>query len=143
MAARFWPAAARRAARSCPLKVGLATAPKLSVLRKRAEFLSVASSGRKWVAPSFILQIGPAHEAGDFVRYGLTASRKVGNAVARNRARRRLRALAEEILPNALLVHDYVLIARDVECEATFDVMRADMIKGMKRLKVWREAEKP
>jgi len=119
--------------------VALATAPKLSVLRKRAEFLSVAASGRKWVAPSFILQIGPAHDAGSVVRYGLTASRKVGNAVARNRARRRLRALAREVLVHAVPEHDYVLIARDTAKEAAFDAMRQEMIKGMKRLKVWRD----
>ncbi len=87
-------------------------------LRKRPEFLRVARSGLKWVTPGLVLQAGtrPAlpDEAGEAViGYGLTASRKVGNAVARNRARRRLRALAREVLPNAGRPgRDYVMIAR-------------------------------
>jgi ribonuclease P protein component len=113
-------------------------------LRKRSQFLAVASSGKKWVAPAFILQIGPAHQPGDSLRggavhFGLTASRKVGNAVTRNRSRRRLRALAAELLPHALSTHDYVLIARDTTATHDFARMREDMIKGMKRMKIWRE----
>ncbi|MFA5041693.1 MAG: ribonuclease P protein component, partial [Bdellovibrionales bacterium] len=86
--------------------------PKIEILRKRAEFLSVAASGKRWVAPGFILQVGNAHEPTTTIRYGLTASSKVGNAVTRNRARRRLRALASEIIPCAAPEHDYVLVAR-------------------------------
>ena len=77
----------------------------LEILRKRAEFLAVASSGKKWVAPGFILQIGPARTSDEAIHYGLTASRKVGNAVTRNRSRRRLRALATEIMPLAIPEH--------------------------------------
>jgi len=113
--------------------------PKLEILRKRAEFLAVAASGKKWVAPGFILQIGNLHEPTSAIRFGLTASRKVGNAVIRNRARRRLRALATELLPHASSEHDYVLIARDTTPAHGFDAMRQDMIKGMKRMKIWVE----
>jgi ribonuclease P protein component len=116
-------------------------AHKLEVLRKRAEFLTVAATGKKWVAPGFILQIGPNHPPASSVRYGLTASRKVGNAVIRNRARRRLRALAAELLPNAIPDHDYVLIARPTTPSHGFDAMRQDLVKGMKRMKVWKEEE--
>ena len=113
--------------------------PKLEVLRKRAEFLAVASSGKKWVAPGFILQIGAAHPPSPTIRYGLTASRKIGNAVIRNRARRRMRALAAEILIHALPEHDYVLIARATTPTVAFDALRQDLIKGIKRMKVWAE----
>jgi ribonuclease P protein component len=109
------------------------------VLRKRAEFLAVAASGKKWVAPGFILQIGPPRPATPSIHYGLTASRKVGNAVIRNRCRRRLRALAVELLPHATPEHDYVLIARPTTAEHDFADMRRDMIKGMQRMKVWRD----
>jgi ribonuclease P protein component len=119
----------------------LASPKKLEVLRKRAAFLAVAANGKRWVAPAFILQIGPQHPPSENIRYGLTASRKVGNAVTRNRARRRLRALAMEILPNALPDHDYVLVARDTTPDVEFAALRADLIKGMKRLKIWTEAE--
>jgi ribonuclease P protein component len=111
----------------------------IQVLRKRAEFLAVAASGKKWVAPGFILQIGPQHSPTDSVHYGLTASRKVGNAVVRNRARRRMRALAAELLPHASLEHDYVLIARPTTATHSFAAMREDIVKGMKRMKIWRD----
>lgn len=112
---------------------------KLEVLRKRSEFLSVAASGKRWVAPSFVLQIGTAHASTSYVRYGLTATKKIGNAVTRNRARRRLRALAMQILPLASPEHDYVLIARDKTPTCPFNELQADLIKGLKRLKLWNE----
>jgi len=142
MAARFCRAAAHRVARSCQLNRCVALAPKLQVLRKRAEFLAVAASGKKWVAPAFILQIGTPHPPTTPIRYGLTASRKVGNAVTRNRARRRLRALAAELLPHASLEHDYVLVARDTAPDYEYNALRQDMIKGMKRMKIWQDAAK-
>lgn len=125
----------------------------LEVLRKRADFLAVAASGKRWVAPGFILQIGAPRPTETIsltetpslnprqivIRYGLTASRKVGNAVTRNRARRRLRALANELLPHALPDHDYVLVARDTTPHIDFETLRQDLIKGMKRMKIWRD----
>lgn len=113
--------------------------PKLQILRKRAEFLAVAANGKKWVAPGFILQIGVAHPPSPAIRYGLTASRKIGNAVIRNRARRRLRALAAELLVHALPDHDYVFIARPATPDCAFADLRQDLTKGMKRMKIWRE----
>jgi len=138
MAAAFWRVAARKAARSCRPKLAAASR-KLVTIRKRAEFLAVAASGKKWVAPDFILQIGDAHPASSSIRYGLTASKKIGNAVKRNRARRRLRALAAEIIPYAKPEHDYVLIARATTPDCPFDDLRQDLIKGLKRMKVWHE----
>ena len=117
--------------------------PKLETLRKRADFLAIAASGKKWVALGFILQIGNPRDPAPTIRYGLTASRKIGNAVIRNRARRRLRALAAELLPHALPTHDYVLIARPTTPDCPFDTLRQDMTKGMKRLKIWQEETAP
>lgn len=114
---------------------------KLEVLRKREEFLSVAASGKRWVAPGFILQIGAPHVPSSKIRYGLTASKKVGNAVTRNRARRRLRALAMQILPHAASEHDYVLIARATTPSCSFADLQRDLTKGLNRLKLWREEE--
>jgi len=133
--ARFYLAAALKAARSFRLNLAAATR-KLEVLRKRAEFLAVAENGKRWVAPGFILQIGADKEPSDKIRYGLTASRKVGNAVVRNKCRRRLRALAAELLPNASSSHDYVLIARATTATCEFSELRRDMLKGMKRMKI-------
>ncbi|MDR3423795.1 MAG: ribonuclease P protein component [Alphaproteobacteria bacterium] len=138
MAARFWRVAVRKAARSCRPDLP-AVGRKLEILRKRAAFLAIAASGKRWVAPGFILQIGTAHPATPAVFYGLTASRKIGNAVTRNRARRRLRALAAEILPHASPEHDYVLIARATTPTGKYNDLRQDLVKGLKRMKVWRE----
>jgi ribonuclease P protein component len=97
--------------------------PSLRRLRKRSEFLRVARAGRRWATPGLILQArrrqtegrrrGAADDEPAAIGVGFTASRKVGKAVERNRARRRLRALAGEVLPQAGAPgHDYVLIAR-------------------------------
>ena len=71
-------------------------------LKTRRQFLRVAAENRKWATPGVVLQIAPQlpgdRSATDGPRYGLTVSKRVGNAVIRNRARRRLRAIAEEVL---------------------------------------------
>ena len=84
------------------------------MLTKRADFLSAARA-RRMSRPGFTLQARQRadDEVPDLVRVGFTCSKKVGNAVARNRAKRRLRALAREILPGAGRPGwDYVLIGR-------------------------------
>jgi len=91
------------------------------------------------VGRAFILQIGAPHDPSPAIRYGLTASRKIGNAVTRNRARRRLRALTMQILPHASREHDYVLIARAPTPTCVFADLQKDLEKGLKRLKLWRE----
>ena len=84
-------------------------------LRARPEFLRVAAGKRVWTAPGLILQTRKRPEAAAEAncRLGLTASRKVGGAVVRNRARRRLREAARAVLPErGHAGFDYVLIAR-------------------------------
>jgi ribonuclease P protein component len=86
---------------------------KYERLKKRREFLKVAKKGEQVVTPYFILQrvqdefILPELAC---IRVGVTASKKIGNAVERNRAKRRLRALAHLIDTKGSC--DYVLIAR-------------------------------
>ena len=117
--------------------------PDFLVLRKRADFLAAAQSGKKWVAPSLILQLNKAPQGNPgalVLRYGLTASSKIGNAVIRNRARRRLRALATLILKaKAAKGYDYVLIARaGIEKREHADLVR-DLTTALKKLGVWQE----
>ena len=77
-------------------------------------------------------------------RVGLTVSRKVGNAVARNRARRRLRAVAAELLPvHAAAGHDYVLVGRAGTLLRPYDGLRADLEAGLRRLGLWRDGPVP
>ncbi len=71
----------------------------------------------------------------EVLRVGFTASKKVGNAVRRNRAKRRLRALAEEMLPlYGRGGHDYVLICRGATVERDFDALGRDLRRALRRV---------
>ena len=100
-------------------------------LTKRAEFLRAARGIRR-VEGAVTLETCPSPEAGTAIRVGFTASKKIGNAVARNRAKRRLRAAASQLLP--LLGrggHDYVLVARGTTVARPFDDLLADLTKAL------------
>ncbi len=119
----------------------------LDRLKRRADFLRVAGRRRKWVTPGLIVQAadqdGSGYDGGG-VRCGFTASRKVGGAVARNRAKRRLRALAREIMPDLASVgHDYVLIARSETVDRPYDLLISDLKTALTRLKVTRLSRAP
>ena len=111
----------------------------LARLQRRAEFLRVAGAKRKWVAPGLILQVAPRPGDNDpAARIGYTASRKVGIAVVRNRARRRLRAAVAATMPlHAATGHDYVLIARAETPRRPFAELVGDLETGLKRLGLW------
>ena len=93
----------------------LAASVRLEVLAKRADFLRAAQARRQGTG-GFLLQarLRRADEAApDLIRVGFTCSKKLGNAVARNRAKRRLRALVRLVLPErAQQGWDYVLVAK-------------------------------
>lgn len=98
----------------------------VQTLPRRADFLRAASHGRKSARAGFVVQILRTTSDAP-LRVGLTASRKVGNAVCRNRARRRLREIARtELRDRALGGADIVLIARKTTATADFATMRAD-----------------
>lgn len=126
----------------------MATVPKAGRLLKRSEFLRAARRGRKAARPGLVLQayareretensaLSDRQGASPFggMRVGLTASRKVGNAVIRNRARRRLRAAAAEVLPVCGRPGtDYVLIARAETAVRPFDALLADLRSALKQ----------
>lgn len=119
--------------------------PILVPLKKRASFLAVAAHRKRWVAPGFILQVAPrpAEQGVGLCGIGLTATKKtIGNAVRRNRARRRLRALAYDILAaHALSGHDFVLIAREPSLTLDYKTLRQDVEKALKRFRLWREGD--
>ena len=101
---------------------------ELVSIPSRAGFLAARDSGIKAVAAGFVLQA--ALTGRDDWRLGLTASKKTGNAVRRNRARRRLRALARtELVRRARPGTDYVMIARHGTAERSWDDLVADLHK--------------
>lgn len=122
----------------------------LERLKRRREFLRVAATRRKFVAPGLVLQVCrrektkpaeplPAESDPLPPRIGFTVSRKVGNAVARNRARRRLRAAADQVMPrHAAPGEDYVLIGRAGTLTRPFAELVADLEAGLKRLGAYR-----
>ncbi|HEX6101890.1 MAG TPA: ribonuclease P protein component [Alphaproteobacteria bacterium] len=112
-------------------------------LTRRPEFLRVAASRRRWAAPGLILQVAesPQSEPQSPFRLGFTASRKVGGAVQRNRARRRLKAAAAAVMPaHAAHGMDYVLVARAETVTRPYAGLLGDLETALRRLKLWREA---
>ena len=87
----------------------------LARLKTRADFLRVAAARRRAARPGLVLQAAPrplGSGDGEAVRIGFTASRKVGNAVVRNRVRRRLREVARLVIGQARPDLDYVLVGK-------------------------------
>lgn len=102
------------------------------VLAQRADFLKAASARRQGVG-GLLLQARDRADGVALVRVGFTASKKIGNAVTRNRAKRRLRALAREVLmPHARPGWDYVLVARPGETVARgYADLKADLAQAL------------
>ena len=143
---------------------------KVRRLKRRQDFLRVANARRRWVTPGMVVQasrfasaaadsIGTEGRRGtsevmtrkpieadkhqDTVGVGFTASRKVGSAVARNRAKRRLRAAADQVVPRtAAPDHDLVLIARSGTLTRPFAALIDDLEQALQRLGVARGHEK-
>ncbi|HXS07191.1 MAG TPA: ribonuclease P protein component [Rhizomicrobium sp.] len=109
--------------------------PKLRIerLRKRADFLAAARHLRR-VAGAITLEMAPTPDKArspESLRLGFTASKKIGNAVARNRAKRRLRAAAYALLPlSGREGHDYVLIARQGILVRDFAALKDDIAEA-------------
>ncbi|WND04106.1 ribonuclease P protein component [Temperatibacter marinus] len=122
-------------------------------IKERPDYLAVAATRRRWVTPSFILQYMPpataletpskeVSEAENFrskgqvaPMVGFTVTKKVGNAVVRNRIRRRMKEVARVIVPS----HGeqgarYVMIGRHGGLENSFEKMQKDLIWALEKL---------
>lgn len=101
-------------------------------IKLRRDFLSAAASGRKFITGSFIVQLRAredAHPAGtQAIRFGYTVTKRMGNAVVRNRIKRRLRqAVAQSAVKLATPGYDYVIISRPKALDCPF----ADLLRDM------------
>ena len=85
--------------------------------------------------PGFVLLVRPRGDDDAAMRVGFTVTKKIGNAVVRNRMKRRLRALARELLPTGGVVGaDHVLIGRAGGVERDFAQLRAELAKALRRV---------
>ena len=105
-----------------------------SVIKKRSDFLA-ANRGKRYATPGFVLLVRDRRDDSPAIRLGITITKKVGNAVIRNRMRRRFRALAQEMLADkGKAGADHILIGRDSGIERNFDALRVDMVKALGKL---------
>jgi ribonuclease P protein component len=111
---------------------------RLARLKTRRDFLRVADTRARFVTPGLILQVRRHGEDEAVslppIRVGFTVSRKVGNAVVRNRVRRRLRAAADEVMARRAQPHrDYVLIGRRESEDRPYADLLADIETALAR----------
>jgi len=110
------------------------TGPSLGRMLKRADFLA-ANKAKRFATPGFVLLRRDRADGDDTIRLGITVTKKVGNAVIRNRIKRRFRELARASLP--LLGTpgaDYVMIGRAGGIERDFQALAADLERAVRRL---------
>ncbi len=108
-------------------------AVSLCVIKKRGDFLKAARA-RRIAMPGFVLQARAREGAG--IRVGYTCTKKLGDAVARNRAKRRLREIARAVLPkHGKTGYDYVLIGRRLETATRpYHLLLAELEKALHKL---------
>lgn len=120
----------------------------LDRLKKRSEFLAVAAANRRWTTPGLVLQAKPhTHNSRDndpsgtnlvsdavAVRVGFTATKKIGNAVKRNRARRRLRAAVDDVLRGSgASGANLVIVARQGTIARPYADLKSDLTAALRR----------
>ncbi len=105
----------------------------MGIIAKRADFLA-ANNGIRVARPGFVLLVNPLARPDGLRRFGVTVTKRIGNAVARNRMKRRLRALAREVLPlQGIAGADHVLIGRENGIERDFVLLRQELEAALAR----------
>lgn len=111
---------------------------KPAVLTRRADFLA-ANRGLRISRPGFVLLVRPnggPDQPGQGLRFGITVTKRIGNAVVRNRMKRRFRALLRDILPlHGMADTDHVLIGREGGVERDFALLHGELLAALGRAK--------
>jgi ribonuclease P protein component len=100
-------------------------------LARRADFLA-ANAGARAPMPGFVVLMRPRGDDSPAMRVGFTVTKKIGNAVVRNRMKRRLRALAREVMPaSGTPGADHVVIGRGEGVERDYATLRRELVKAL------------
>ncbi|MBX9796677.1 MAG: ribonuclease P protein component [Sphingomonas sp.] len=103
-------------------------------MTRRRDFVA-ANGAKRAPMPGFVLLARDRGDGDPAMRAGFTVTKKIGGAVVRNRLKRRLRALAREVLPQAGFAgHDHVLIGRQDGVTRDYAQLRADLVKALGKL---------
>jgi len=106
----------------------------LTVLTRRRDFLA-ANAGRRAPMPGFVLLVRDREDGDPAMRVGFTVTKKIGNAVVRNRMKRRLRELARALLPvGGTPGADHVLIGRQGGIERDYARLHAELGKALQKI---------
>lgn len=105
--------------------------PKIFRMKKRADFLHLRDKGKTVVTKSFIMQYAPSKLSSNDINIGFTATKKIGKATIRNRAKRRLKEVIAKKYLQLKGGYDIVLIARSSIAQISWEKLVADMDKAL------------
>lgn len=109
-------------------------AVRLISIRRRADFLAANAAPRR-ATPGFVLLVRDRQDGDPAIRLGITVTKKIGNAVVRNRMKRRFRALGREVIaPMGRAGADHVLIGRAGGVERDYALLKAELEQAMTRV---------
>ena len=124
----------RKGSDSCTPRARSKEAVGLITISARKDFLA-ANQAKRAPMSGFVLLARPRDDGNATMRLGITVTKKIGNAVVRNRMKRRFRALAREILPqHGITGADHVMIGRASGIERDFTALRKDLTKALEKL---------
>jgi ribonuclease P protein component len=107
-------------------------------IKKRADFIKLSKEGLSSPQEGLVLQVKSNKESSkhQIIRFGVTATKKIGNAVIRNKCKRKLRVLAKNVLlKHAKENSDYVLIARNTTYSRNINLLKTDLLNALKETK--------